>query len=73
MNKKTSTIWGGRFSEKTADLMEKINASIDFDQKLYQQDIMGSIAHAEMLGDQKIITKEESKAIIGGLKQIEQE
>ena len=51
-------------------LLEDINASIEIDQRLYQEDIQGSIAHATMLSKQKIISKKEEKLIISGLRQI---
>ncbi|MCR5227279.1 MAG: argininosuccinate lyase [Eubacterium sp.] len=60
-------LWGGRFTKETDQLVYNFNASISFDQKFYKQDIRGSIAHATMLGETGIITKEESKAIIDGL------
>nr|MBP3724871.1 argininosuccinate lyase [Campylobacter sp.] len=63
-------MWEGRFSEASSELLEKFNASIEFDKNLYWQDITGSIAHAAMLGDCGIITKNESKKIIKGLEQI---
>ena len=66
-------MWGGRFSVGPSEIMEKINASIDFDRRLYQQDIRGSIAHAEMLSQQGIITKKDYEAIHEGLKAIEEE
>ena len=50
-----SKIWGGRFSSSSNQLMEEFNSSIQFDQKLYIEDIDGSIVHAEMLSNQKII------------------
>ena len=50
--------------------MEQINASIDFDRRLYAEDIQGSIAHAEMLAAQNIISKPDAKAIVKGLKQV---
>ena len=50
-----SKIWGGRFSSSSNQLMEEFNSSIQFDQKLYIEDIEGSIVHAEMLSNQKII------------------
>ncbi len=73
--KKTSAnkMWGGRFEKKPSDLMQEINQSISFDQKLYKQDIAGSIAHAKMLSAVKIISKSESEKIINGLKKIEKE
>ena len=44
-----SSIWGGRFSSGTAKIMEQINSSIDFDRRLYKQDIAASKAHSAML------------------------
>ena len=63
-------LWGGRFTKETDQLVYDFNASIRFDKKLLPQDITGSIAHADMLGKQGIITMEEKEAIIGGLKSI---
>ena len=54
-------MWEGRFSEASSELLEKFNASIEFDKNLYFEDITGSIAHATMLGECGIITKNESK------------
>ena len=71
--KKASTIWGGRFAGGPSKLMQEINASITYDKTLYRQDIAGSIAHAKMLGDQKILTADDRDQIISGLQQIEQE
>lgn len=65
--------WAGRFKKGTHKVAEKFSASIDFDQRLYKEDIQGSIAHATMLASQKIISKKESEKIIKGLKQIEKE
>ena len=63
-------LWSGRF-EKDMDLIVKqYNASIGFDQRLYNYDINGSIAHVTMLAAQNIITDEEKDIIIGGLEQI---
>ncbi len=62
--------WGGRFKESTDQLMERFNASIGFDKKLYAYDIEGSIAHCKMLAKCKIISLPESKKIISGLQQI---
>ena len=45
----SSPIWGGRFESSPSEIMEKINASIDFDNRLYLQDITASKAHVEML------------------------
>ncbi len=69
-NKSNDKLWGGRFAKNTASLMDKFNASIEFDQKLYKYDIEGSIAHAKMLSKTNIITEEESKIIIKGLQSI---
>ncbi|MDP6925787.1 MAG: argininosuccinate lyase, partial [Rhodospirillales bacterium] len=49
MNKNTSSIWGGRFGGGPSEVMERINASIDFDKRMYAQDIVASTAHCEML------------------------
>lgn len=61
-------LWGGRFAKETDALTDHFNSSISFDMRLYKQDIVGSIAHVDMLGKQNIITLDESKAIIEGLK-----
>ena len=66
-------MWGGRFASGPSEIMEEINASISYDQRLYNQDIDGSIAHATMLADNGILTKKDAKAIIQGLEQIRQE
>ncbi|MFW6006895.1 MAG: lyase family protein, partial [Halanaerobiales bacterium] len=66
-------LWGGRFSEDTDTLVEKLNASIDFDKKLYQYDILGSKKHAEMLGHTGIIKKEEADKIVKGLTEVEKD
>ena len=63
-------LWGGRFSQPTDVFVEEFTASIDFDKRLYRQDIRGSIAHARMLGKQGIIPQEDMEAIIGGLQDI---
>jgi argininosuccinate lyase len=60
----------GRFSKPADKLAEEFGASIGFDQRLYRQDIAGSIAHAKMLGKQGIITKTDAKAITDGLAKI---
>ncbi len=69
----TNKMWGGRFASGPSEIMEEINASIAYDQRLYNQDIDGSIAHATMLAETGIITKKDAKIIITGLKQIRQE
>lgn len=60
-------MWGGRFSAGPSELMEEINASIDFDKQLYSQDIAGSKAHCEMLAQTKIISSEDATQITHGL------
>jgi argininosuccinate lyase len=60
-------MWGGRYASGPAAIMEEINASIDFDKRLWRQDIDGSKAHAAMLAKQGIIAAEDAKAIAGGL------
>ncbi|HEU5046436.1 MAG TPA: argininosuccinate lyase [Rickettsiales bacterium] len=66
-------MWGGQFASGPAEIMARINASIDFDSKLYSQDIKGSIAHCTMLAETGIITKKEASAIIKGLESIKVE
>ncbi|RAL21357.1 argininosuccinate lyase [Thermoflavimicrobium daqui] len=63
-------LWGGRFTKPTNQLVEEFNASITFDQELVEEDIQGSLAHVEMLGKCDILSKEEVKQIISGLKRI---
>jgi len=60
-------MWGGRFGDKPAPIMEEINASIDFDRHLYRQDIAASKAHAAMLAKKGIITAQDAKKIAHGL------
>ncbi len=73
MNKDSKKLWGSRFTDNPAEILEKFNASISFDHKLYRHDIQGSLAHSRMLSEQGIITAKEYKAIEKALKQIEQE
>ena len=63
-------LWKGRFSKAATSSADEFNASIEFDQRLYKEDITGSIAHARMLGKQGIITLEESQLIIKALQEI---
>ena len=63
-------LWGGRFEKKTDGLVDDFHSSITFDQRLYHQDIAGSIAYATMLGEQGIIPKADADAIVEGLKSI---
>lgn len=60
-------LWGGRFTKEENEIANKFNASIDFDQRLYKQDIEGSIAHSKMLAKCGIITSETQKNIENGL------
>ena len=64
-------LWGGRFSEATDAFVEAFTASVDFDKRLYAQDITGSKAHARMLARAQIITDAECQSIIQGLKEIQ--
>jgi len=60
-------MWGGRFASGPGAIMQEINASIDFDRRLYRQDIAASKAHAAMLAKQGIITRDDARAIAHGL------
>jgi len=68
-----SKIWGGRFSSSSNKSMEEFNSSVQFDKKLYKQDIEASIVHAEMLCKQKIISEKDFKLIKTGLNKIKTE
>ncbi|MBK6906170.1 MAG: argininosuccinate lyase [Rhodocyclaceae bacterium] len=65
--------WSGRFSEPVSELVKRYTASVDFDQRMWQQDIRGSLAHARMLAAQKIISPGDLSAIERGMAQITQE
>ncbi len=65
--------WGGRFTQETNALVEEFTASIDVDRTLYYWDIVGSKAHASMLAACRILTQEDTEAIIQGLDEILQE
>jgi len=73
MTKKNKAVWGTRFNNQTSKIFEKIGASVDIDKRLFEEDIFGSIVHAEMLIKQKIISKKIGKKIIYGLKKIREE
>lgn len=74
MDKTTSNeMWGGRFASGPSAIMEAINASIDFDKRLYREDIAGSIAHAQMLGAQGIISAADAAEIRRGLELVRAE
>ena len=66
-------LWGGRFSKSTDALVDDFNSSIRFDSRMYAQDIRGSMAHAEMLGRQGIISKEDSELIVKTLGEIKKD
>src|ERR1041385_962967 len=63
----SNKMWGGRFASGPGSIMQEINASIDFDRRLYRQDIAGSKAHAAMLAKQGIISRDDAKQIAHGL------
>jgi argininosuccinate lyase len=66
-------LWGGRFSEATDAFVESFTASVTFDRRLYHHDIVGSIAHAEMLAAVGVLTGAEAASIVSGLQQIHKE
>jgi argininosuccinate lyase len=63
-------MWGGRFESGPAEIMEEINASIDFDKRLASQDIRGSLAHAAMLAETGILSRSDVEVISNGLKTV---
>ncbi len=69
----SNKMWGGRFASGPADIMEEINASIDFDKALAPQDIAGSLAHVAMLAKTGIVGAEDADAIARGLRQVKGE
>ena len=73
MKNKNKAVWGTRFNNSTSKIFEKIGASIDIDKRLFEEDILGSITHAQMLIKQKIINKKRGVKIINGLKKIRME
>jgi len=66
-------LWGGRFAGGPAEIMQRINASIEFDRHLYRQDIAGSRAHCNMLVRQGILAEADGHAILKGLDEVERE
>ncbi|WP_457628923.1 argininosuccinate lyase [Oceanithermus sp.] len=66
-------LWGGRFAAETDKLAEAFNNSLDFDRRLWREDLDGSRAHARMLAKQGILTEEEAQKILEGLDRIEEE
>ena len=73
MKKKNKTVWSARFNNTTSKIFEKIGSSIDIDKRLFEEDILGSIVHTQMLKKQKIINKKKGNKIINGLKKIRNE
>lgn len=69
-NDKTNSAWGGRFSEATDAFVQRFTASVEFDQRMYAQDIEGSVAHATMLAKVGVLTEGERDDIIKGLGEI---
>jgi argininosuccinate lyase len=65
-------LWGGRFSQSTDELVEKLNASIDVDKRLYASDIEGSIAHLKMMAKVSMITRDEADTLIKGLGRVKE-
>lgn len=61
------SLWQGRFNKELNKIADDFNSSLSFDKRLFQYDIIGSIAHATMLGDTNIISKEESNIIVSEL------
>jgi len=73
MSQDSDKPWAGRFNEPTDAFVEAFTASVGFDQRMYKQDIAGSIAHASMLAKVGVLNKDECKLIVDGLKAIEQD
>jgi argininosuccinate lyase len=69
----TEKPWSGRFTASTNEFVEAFTASVDFDQRLYAYDIMGSIAHAKMLAKVGVLTEQECQQIVSGLEEIKLE
>ena len=73
MQNKNKAVWNTRFNKTTSKIFEKIGASIDIDKRLFEEDILGSVVHAQMLIKQKIIDRKKGNKIINGLKKIRNE
>ena len=73
MGKEEKKLWGGRFSQASSTVTEKISSSVQYDSRLYRQDIRGSIAHARMLHRIGILSNDELGAITSGLEGIRDE
>lgn len=72
-NKDQNKLWGGRFTEATDAFVQRFTASVDFDRRLFNQDIDGSLAHARMLAKAGILTADEVSKILDGLESIRQD
>ncbi len=72
-DKKGQSMWGGRFAATPSEIMDEINASIDIDRRMAEEDIAGSRAHADMLSEMEIISEEDNRAIQDGLDTILEE
>jgi len=73
MKKKNKAVWGTRFNKATSKVFEQFGASIDIDKRMFEEDILGSIVHTQMLVKQKIINRKKGNRIIYGLKKIRNE
>ena len=71
--KQVNKSWGGRFSEQTDEFVQAFTASVSFDQRMYKQDIEGSVAHAKMLEKSGVLSNEDLGAILEGLAQVQKE
>ncbi|HAS85265.1 MAG TPA: argininosuccinate lyase, partial [Candidatus Competibacteraceae bacterium] len=72
-DQQTNKSWGGRFTESTDAFVAAFTASVEFDRRMYRQDIAGSIAHARMLTRIGVLTEADCAAIIAGLTEIRAE
>ena len=70
MKNKIKTVWATRFNKRTSKNFEHFGSSIDIDKRLYEEDILGSIVHTQMLVKQKIINRKKGIKIINGLRKI---
>ena len=66
----TNQSWGGRFNEPVNEFVARFTASVSFDQRLFEHDIKGSVAHATMLAKVGVLSESEKKSIIDGLNEI---
>ena len=73
MSTPSSSMWGGRFAEATDQFVAEFTASVQFDKRMYRQDIRGSIAHATMLAEVGVLNAADRDLIVDGLKAIEDE